>query len=79
MLCILLQALLDLVNKSNQMLTRLFNQLDRRLKSADEKERSQVIGEGGAGGQRKRKGGDRPHDKKLAPRITTHTHKDSGI
>ena len=41
--------MMNLVNRTGQRLTQLFNQLDRRLKSQDKKERSsEVIGhEGG--------------------------------
>ena len=51
-----MQALRNLVNRSGQLAQQLFDQLDRRLKSADKKEQSgdrgQGVGGGEAGGQK---------------------------
>ena len=45
-----MQALRNLVNRSGKIAQNIFDQLDRRLKSADEKEQSGVRGQG-VGGQ----------------------------
>lgn len=43
---ILVQALRNLVNVSGQRIQKIFNALDRRLKSSDKKDQSGVIGQG---------------------------------
>ena len=43
-----MQTLKNLVNTSRQRIQQLFTDLDRRLKSADKKDQSGVIGEGRA-------------------------------
>ena len=52
---LILQALRNLVNRSGRIAQNIFDQLDRRLKSADKKEQSGVRGQGvrgqGVGGQ----------------------------
>ena len=47
---LLVQALRNLVNRSGKIAQSIFDQLDRRLKSADKKEQSGVRGQG-VGGQ----------------------------
>ena len=47
---VLVQALRNVVNMSGKIAQNIFDQLDRRLKSADKKERSGVRGQG-VGGQ----------------------------
>ena len=42
-----LQALRNLVKRSSQRVMEIFNELDRRLKSVEDKKRSEVIGEEG--------------------------------
>ena len=49
------QALKNLVNTSRQRIQQLFTDLDRRLKSADKKDQSTVIGEGRADVHKKQK------------------------
>ena len=43
---LLVQALRNLVNRSGKIVQNIFDQLDRRLKSADKKEQSGVRGHG---------------------------------
>ena len=47
---LLVQALRNVVNRSGKIAQNIFDQLDRRLKSADEKEQSGIRGQG-VGGQ----------------------------
>ena len=51
MLFLIVQALRNLVNRSGQIAQQLFDQLDRRLKSADKKEQSGDRGQGVGGGE----------------------------
>ena len=51
MLFLIVQALRNLVNRSGKIAQQLFDQLDRRLKSADKKEQSGVRGQGVGGGE----------------------------
>ena len=45
-LSLFVQALRNLVNKSGQRALQIFNDLERRLKSADKKDQSGVEGQG---------------------------------
>ena len=58
------QALRNLVKRSRQRAKEIFNELDRRLKSVEDKKRSEVIGEeGGVEKQQRQKTRDlRPPD-----------------
>ena len=52
---LLVQTLRNLVNVSGQRIQQLFNDLDRRLKSADKKDQSGLRGQLGDGVQKKHK------------------------
>ena len=55
----LVQALRNLVNLSGQRIQHLFNDLDRRLKSADKKDQSGIRDQSGDGVRKKHKTGHR--------------------
>ena len=58
-----MQALRNIVNRSQQRAVEIFSQLDRRLKSVDEKSQLGVKGQVGDGAQKwqkKRKDEDKP-------------------
>ena len=59
-----LQALRNLVKRSSKRVMEIFYELDRRLKSVEDKERSEVIGEEGGveKQQRQKTRGLRPPD-----------------
>ena len=67
------QALKNFVNISSQRIQQLFNDLDKRLKSADKKNQSAVIGEGRADVQKNQKTkttGNRPPDNETSSTST---------
>ena len=71
---IYVQALRNLVNTSRQRIQQLFTELDKRLKSADKKDQSGVIGEGRADVQKKQKTNttrNRPPDNETSSTTTT--------
>ena len=55
MLFLIVQALRNLVNRSGKIAQNIFDQLDRRLKSADKKEQSGDRGQGVGGQGREKK------------------------
>ena len=59
---LLVQALRNLVNRSGKIVQSIFDQLDRRLKSADKKEQSGVGGQGREGAQKKQMSNKGPSD-----------------
>ena len=66
-----LQAVRNLVNRSREVAVQIFNDLDRRLKSADKKDQSGVIGQGRDSVPMKQKTktkGKRQSDNQTAPK-----------
>ena len=65
------QALKNFVNISSQRIQRLFNDLDRRLKSADKKDQLGVIGEGRTNEEKKQKTKTTENDNETSSKTTT--------
>ena len=74
---LLVQALRNVVNRSGKIAQNIFDQLDRRLKSADKKEQSGVRGQGvggqGVGGQGREGAQKKKMSKKGPSDNPTHT------
>ena len=69
---LLVQALRNVVNRSGKIAQNIFDQLDRRLKSADKKEQSGVGGQG-VGGQGREGAQKKKMSKKGPSDNLTHT------
>ena len=69
-----LQAQRNMVNRLGKRIQKIFNDLERRLKSADQKEQSEGGGEGGGdvqGKQKMKSKGKGPHDRETSSTSNT--------
>ena len=60
-----------MVNRLSNRIQKIFNDLQRRLKSADQKEQSEGGGEGRGGVQGKKSKGRGPHDRETSSTSNT--------